>query len=348
MVDILKQAVIDSSAWKGDELKNDTSWIRTLNESEIVEINKAFESVNSQKRHFSEITSEIFKLPTLHKVLFDIQKSIDNNRGLFLLKGFPVDNYSVEDLEKIIYGISTHLGEMIVEDTDGTLIDYVTDRGASYDSIAVRGYTTNAELTPHCDSGDVLGLMCIRPAKDGGLNSITSSMSIYNEVLKNHPEYLEPLYNGYHFNIRGNGPPGKWVDATKHRVPIYSYYKDRLSCRYNQKAILTAEELEVVPKLTQLEKDAINYIAEVSMSPELRFDVMLEPGDILLLNNHTVFHTRTAFTDHEEFENKRLLLRLWINLHEVRELEPLFAEHYNTGPKQGPHVHSVPHGERED
>jgi hypothetical protein len=346
MVEMLKHEVTNTSAWKGDELKSDSSWIRILTEDEINEIEITLDSIKQTGLPFSKITSEMFKLPLLGKVLIDVQNSIDNNRGLFLLKGFPAEKYDVNDLEKLIFGISTHIGNMIVEDTEGTLIDHVTDRGASYDNISVRGYTTNAELTPHCDSGDVLGLMCIRPAKEGGLNTITSSMSIYNEVLKNHPEYLEPLYRGFHFNIRGNGPPGKWVDATKHRVPIYSFYKGNLSCRYNQKAILTAEELDVVPKLTKLEIDAINYVAEVAMMPELRFDVMLEPGDILLLNNHTVFHTRSSFTDFDEVEKRRLLLRLWINLHNVRELEPKFAEHYNTGPKQGPHVHVSPHGDR--
>lgn len=343
---MLKHAVKDSTAWKGEELIKDPSWVHVLTKDEVTEVESALQSVMNKGLNFEQVQSKNFELPILGKRLIEIQSKIDNYRGIFLIRGFPVQKYSIKDLEKMYFGVASYIGKMIVQDTKGTLIDYVADRGLNYESIAVRGYTTNAELTPHCDSGDVLGLLCVRTAKSGGMNTLTSSMSIYNEILKNHPEYLDVLYNGYHFNIRGNGPPGEFVDVTKHRVPLYSYYKGKLSCRYNQKAILTAEELPGVPKLSQLEKDAVDYMAEVAMNPELRFDITLKSGEMLLLNNHAVFHTRESFIDDEDPEKKRLLLRIWINMPHARKLETKFADHYNTGPKQGPHTHAAPVGER--
>jgi hypothetical protein len=167
-------------------------------------------------------------------------------------------------------------------------------------------------------------------------------MAIYNEILARYPEYLPPLYNGVHYNIRGNGPPLKYRDLTAHRVPVYSYYRGKLSCRFNQKAILTSELVPGAPALSQLEKDAVNKVAELSMRPELGFEILLEPGDLLLLSNYTVFHNRDAFEDWDEVERKRLLLRTWINIPNSRELTWEFADHYNTGPRQGPYV------ERED
>jgi len=97
--------------------------------------------------------------------------------------------------------------------------------------------------------------------------------------------------------------------------------------------------------LTDLEKEAVKCISEVAMHDDLRFDVRLEPGDIAFLFNHTVFHNRSSFTDHSEPEKMRLLLRQWVNLTEVREIDSLFAEHYNTGPNNGPVIHFTKDGE---
>jgi hypothetical protein len=38
----------------------------------------------------------------------------------------------------------------------------------------------------------------------------------------------------------------------------------------------------------------------------------LQPGDMQLLNNHVMLHSRTHFEDHEDAAEKRLLFRLWI------------------------------------
>jgi hypothetical protein len=43
----------------------------------------------------------------------------------------------------------------------------------------------------------------------------------------------------------------------------------------------------------------------------------LEPGDIQLLSNHTVIHSRTDYVDYAEPDRKRHLLRLWITLRGV-------------------------------
>ena len=171
------------------------------------------------------------------------------------------------------------------------------------------------------------------------MNNISCSMAVYNELLEHYPEYLEPLDRGFYYNSRGNGPLGEFRDVTSHRVPVFSFHKGKLSCRYNQKAILTAAELPGVPPLSGIEKDAINCVAELAMRDDIRFDVILEAGDLAFLNNNTVLHNRDHFVDFAEEERKRLLLRQWINLDHARELTFDFADHYNTGPRRGPAIH---------
>jgi len=334
--------VTDPSAWRRDDLKNDSSWIYSLESAERDEIEKAFSSLVEKKISHAEVKTGDFPLEHFGPTVSSLRDQIENGRGIAVLKGIPIAGKSVEDIELLYAGIAAHIGESIVQDTDGTLIDHVCDRGLSYDDISVRGYTTNAKLTPHCDSGDIVSLLCVRNAKSGGVNKLSSSIAIYNELLDSNPEYLDTLYEGFYYNIRGNGPPGQYVDMTAHRVPVYSFHQGKLSCRFNKKAILTSEQIDGVPPLTQEEKDAVNRVSELSMSDELSFDVLLEPGDLLLLCNHSVFHTRSAFEDWEEPERRRLLLRKWLNIPNARDLTWEFADHYNTGARQGPYVPGEP------
>ncbi len=336
--DMLLEPVSDRSAWKGADMMRDDSWIYRLNEREAAEIESAFSRVAGSAKSHEDLSRKDFPLETFGRLVTAMRDQIEDGRGVTLLKGLPVGGKTVEQVEMLYAGIAAHIGTSVVQDTSGTLIGRVEDHGNNYQDINVRGTNTNAQLTPHCDSADILALLCVRQAKSGGVNTLASSMAIYNEILARHEAFLEPLYNGFHYNIRGNGPPVRYRDITAHRVPVYSYYDGKLSCRFNQKAILTSEQLPGVPALTPIEKDAVNEVARLSMRPDLSFEVLLEPGDLLLLSNYSVFHNRDAFEDWTEPARKRLLLRKWINIPNSRALTWEFADHYNTGPRQGPYV----------
>jgi alpha-ketoglutarate-dependent taurine dioxygenase len=336
--DMLLGPVTDLSAWKGADMKKDRSWIYRLNDRETADIESAFRTLLASGKGQHEVTEDDFPLEVFGRLVSAMRDQIEDGRGITLLKGVPIAGKTVDQVELLYAGIAAHIGTSIAQDTQGTLTGRVEDLGNNYKDISVRGTNTNAQLTPHCDSGDILSLLCVRQAKSGGMNTLASSMAIYNEILARHEQFIEPLYEGFHYNIRGNGPPQRYRDMTAHRVPVYSYYQGKLSCRFNQKAILTSEQLPGVPPLSQLEKDAVNKVAELSMLPELSFEIRLEPGDLLMMSNYSVFHNRDAFEDWDDPARKRLLLRKWINIPNCRELTWEFADHYNTGPRQGPYV----------
>ena len=176
----------------------------------------------------------------------------------------------------------------------------------------------------------------MRQAKEGGQSTIASSMAIYNEFLAHRPEWIDLLYRGFHYDVRGEGVTGNANEVTSHRVPVYSFFDGRLSCRYNKRAIETAAEKMGQP-LTEIEQAAVSEIARLVLDPAMRLDFEMRPGDLQLLNNHMVLHARSNFTDWPERERRRLLLRLWVNRRdgEGRLLAPDFANRYNTGSRRG-------------
>src|SRR3546814_8525712 len=91
-----------------------------------------------------------------------------------MLRGLPVEDYDVESLYTIYWGLGVHLGTPMSQNAKGELIAEVTDRGKDYEQNNVRGYTTRAALVPHCDSTDAVTLLCVHPSKSGGASWITS------------------------------------------------------------------------------------------------------------------------------------------------------------------------------
>lgn len=326
----------EAASWRASTFADERSYTTRLGPTDLDEIERAMRSVRSAGMRAEDLRgAEDFPLTWLRLKLVQLRADLEAGLGFALLRGLPVTRYDLADQRILVMGLMANLGTPMHQDTTGTLVETVTDRGLSYEDRRVRGYMTRAELTPHCDSGDVVGLLCVRPARRGGTSQIASGASIYRELESTSPQLLDPLFRGFHHNIRGNGPMGA-EDVTRHRVPVFCLRDGRLSIRFNLKAILTAAELPGVDPLTTFEREAIARVGELALRPDLRVEMALRAGDLQLLNNHMVLHTRTAFEDYADPAAKRLLLRVWVNLPNGRALDDDFADHFNTGPRQPP------------
>ncbi len=335
MMEILKHPVTERSAWMAADWAGDDSWIFRFSRTQLAELEAASQDVRRRKLAAGEFGKDDFPLPTLEPRLEEIQEELENGRGFVLLRGLSTDDYDVDSLKILYWGIGAHLGEAISQNAKGDLICHVTDLGFDYDRLNVRGYTTGAALAPHTDSpSDVVGLLCVHPAKSGGTSVIASAVSIYNRILRDRPEYLEVVAEGFHHDLRGEGPTGEDSEITENRIPVFSYFAGRLSCNFNSKTALSVPAKTDVP-LSALQHQVMDYVEALAARPEFRIDMDFQPGDIQFLHNYSVMHWRTAFTDHPEPERKRLLLRLWLNLPNGRPLAPEFSHRFNVGPRQG-------------
>lgn len=324
------------AVWKPSDLARDRSWIIPFSDRDIAELEQAVSVVRSKGLSLFRFGREEFPLPTLAARFLESAQDLEKGRGVLLWRGLNVDAYDELDLKYLYWGIGVHLGTPISQNANGDLIGHVRDSGRDYMSKNVRGYTTQARLAPHCDSSDLVTLLCVHPSKSGGESLIASSGAIYNRLLSEWPEYLEPLFSGFHFDLRGEGATGDPDEVTKAKVPVFSWHDGWLSCRYNQKTIEDGQRKAGEP-LTGLALDAVRKVGELAMEEGIRFDMTFEQGDIQMLNNHSVLHSRTSFEDWPEPDRKRNLLRMWINQRSAiaRPLATEFADRMNTGPRGG-------------
>jgi len=311
---ILKEKLMGPTAWRGEDLRNDDSWIVNLSDSTISLIDGALAEVKAQGLSFPDFTKDDFPIHALSEELDKYAEEMENGKGFLLLRGLPIGAYDSEDINIINYGIGLHLGTPVCQNLKGDLLGMVMNVG-DVTKKETRVYETNLYLPYHTDLSDVFGLMCVRQAKSGGLTSLVSSGAVYNEILENYPEYLGVFYRPMYYAHLGRDSSNK--------APVFSYHDGKLSTRYLRQYIELGAELQERP-LSRVEIEAMDVFDEIIHKEAIRLDMMLEPGDLLLANNYAVMHSRTSFEDFDEVEKRRKLVRLWVKMPNARALAPDF------------------------
>ena len=250
------------------------------------------------------------------------------------MRGLPIDRYTDEEAGLLYRGIGAHIGAVVSQNAKGDLLGHVFDRGyAEYRGRSdIRGYQTRADLEFHTDVVDIVGLLCLRTAKEGGQSVIVSSTTIHNEMLAREPALLGLLYGNFLFDRRGEevgGQPAYFVS------PIYSWFQGYLSCRPAIIEYIYSAQQKTGIALSPAQDEALHAFLRHAARDDLQLRMDLRPGDIQLLNNSVVLHSRTAYRDHAEDHRKRHLLRLWLNVENGRPVDP----------EAFPYRHGVPVGQ---
>ena len=205
--------------------------------------------------------------------------------------------------------MGVNLGQPVRQNPKGDLLGQVMNVGDINDK-NTRVYQTNLYLPYHTDPSDVVGLLCIRKAREGGLSSLVAVSSVYNALLTEYPEYLGLFYKQWFYAHLGEDLPSP--------TSLFAMHEGKLNFRYLRQYIELGHEVREAP-LSAVEVEALDILDSVVHRPELRIDMMLEPGDIQFANNHLVLHSRTSFEDFDEVEKRRKLLRLWLKMPNARK-----------------------------
>jgi Taurine catabolism dioxygenase TauD, TfdA family len=320
--------VNDSALWYGRDMTPD-KWMHTLTAKEIGEIETAVKRVEASGLSVSDVTRDEFVLPTLGPVLDRINDELINGRGFYLIRGLPIERYSEMQTATAFWGLGQYFGEPVSQNAKGHLLGHVKDLGHSRKNAGHRGYQTSEELNFHSDSCDMTALLCLTTAKSGGISRVASSAAIHNEMLKRNPNWAKALAQPLYRDRRNEVPPGlpPW-----YVLPVFSYHEGYLTTSLAPSNIQMAQRHEQVPRLTPDQKEALRQIDVIGGEVMLQFE--LQRGDIELVHNHVVLHSRTNYEDYEEPERKRHLLRLWMSTPRGRPLPSGYYERYG-GYRQG-------------
>ncbi|MCH8129901.1 MAG: TauD/TfdA family dioxygenase [Acidobacteria bacterium] len=316
------------SAWYGmDMAKRQNEWLHRLDDAEVAEVDEAVAALIESGTPILEVDRENFPLPNLGPVLDGIQDDVVNGRGFVLIRGLPVDTYTIEEAALAYFGIGAYFGWAIPQNAKGHVLGHVRDIGLDPNNPEHRLYGTRARHLYHTDSSDIVGLLCLRTAKSGGQSKIASSVTVYNEMLKRRPDLVEVMAQPFYLDRKGEIPEGK---GPYYQMPIFNPHGGYLTTTYSRDFITAAQRFDDVPRLTDEQIEAMDLADELAGSDEIRLDMDFRPGDIQFIHNHQMLHSRTPYEDYPEPDRKRHLLRLWLAPPNSRPLPPVMAERFGS------------------
>jgi hypothetical protein len=314
--------------WYGRDLARRDDWIRHFTRDELAEIAAAVRAFARTGLALESLSRDHFPLPTVGPVLRAILAELLEGRGFVLLRGLPVQRMSREEQAIAYLGIGAWLGRFRSQNAKGHLLGHVKDLGLDIRDPGVRYYQTNRRLEYHTDSVDLVGLLCLQTAKAGGESYLASSMTVYNEILQKKPELLPALFEPFPTDRRGEVPEGMqpWFD-----IPIFHWHAGHLSCIYVRQYIESAQKrFPGARRLTAQQYAAMDLVDELCNDPDIHLAMDFRPGDIQLLHNHQILHSRADFENWPQRERHRHLLRLWMAPGEARPLPEVFAPRYGS------------------
>ena len=317
-----------SSSWYSAKMMaKQEVWQWYLSNDEKSEIDNAAEYILLNDIPLHLITKKSFSLPKFSKRLAKLRKILIQGIGFTVIKGLQVDSYTEKELYAIFMGIGAHLGNPRSQNAEGHLLGHVYNMGYSSDDPRVRIYQTQERQSFHTDSCDVVALLCVQPAKTGGLSLLVSAETVFNEIKKRNPELTTLLFQPIATDRRGEVPEGMLPYLL---IPVYSYFKKELTVFYQRQYIESAQRFEDAPRLTKAHFEALDLFDSLCNDPSLHLSMMLEKGDMQFVYNHNMLHDRTGFEDWPEIDKRRHLLRLWLSVEGDRPLPDIFASRFAT------------------
>ena len=309
------------TVWDKDSFSHDDQWLVTLTPDDIANIYSGIQPSLCTSKPLEELAQADFNFAGFGQRLLDLRANILNGSGFAVLRGLPED-WNDKQLIHTYWGVGRWLGEAVSQNAQGDLLGHVIDRRSSPEA-GIRIYQTNQAQPFHSDSCDIVGLLCLRSAKEGGASSIASSTAIFNNLLSTNTEALHTLHEEFQCDRYGEIPEGK---QPFYSVRVFNRIEDNCICCGMDPDIRSAQRLDSVKPLTDKQTDALNSFQSAAQA--LALNMSLRRGDIQLINNHVVVHAREQFQDHESLEKRRYLVRLWLSAPDGRTLPAFMKERW--------------------
>lgn len=237
------------------------------------------------------------------------------NEGSVLLKGFDVQQAPISEHKSSLLEMCSAVGDPVSHDAQGTLVwDIRSNPDVQTLKNGIVTYSEhNHEADLHTDSQyseypeDYFALLTLRQATCGGgwsyllsladliqdLNNTTTGREMIDVLSTTDYPFIMPRV----FKLNNDDKP------EYNFGPILRDQEIRFRIDTIQKAI------ELNPHFcTEIQVSAFNYLKDVVTSSDHIEKFLLEDGDLIFINNKTMLHGRSQFTDHS-----RHLLRVRMN-----------------------------------
>ena len=304
--------IIDTPrAWTSPEVTLER-WRVAIPPAALAEIDAMLDILRANPLDTPLLSPDDYALNACREFMREVKARLDGDVGVVVLDRLPVARYSKAELTAVYWVLSSMIARPVAQSFDGRVLYDVLDTGKPIDT-RVRGDLTGQELIWHSDYGfnfpsPYIGLLVLRTAREGGVSSAASMMTVHNVLQQKAPHLLRRLYQPFYWNRQGEHGEG---DPITHFYPVFAYDGTTVRGRFNRRLIYKGHELAGVP-LDDLGRQAVEAMFEAMSEPGNHFTFELEAGHIQYMNNFSIAHRRTQYSDYDEPDARRHLVRIFL------------------------------------
>ena len=307
MSEILETLVIDKKkTWTKNLSSDSNEFLVDLDDNVIGELLQKRDLLDQHNiQHFTHLKTQIQCIK---------QAILIQGCGFCVINGTNFTAFDKHELSNIHILISKIFGELLIQNKQGEQSVEVKDLGKTL-STGGRYHHTKEGGSYHTDGchifenpPDYVGLLCLNPAKNGGVSKFISAYTIHNK-LQEDKNLLRILYEKFYMDKRNENQ----ADETPTQfVPIFTYNNGKLNCRCCQRELIDSGHEKMNKPLTEYQKNALDNLDKLLANENLAVSYLLKKGDMMYSNNKWLIHDRTDFEDSDDENLKRALLRTWI------------------------------------
>jgi len=306
------QTSADPRAWAATTVDNSQRWYHPLPKKLLDDLLAVVASQPSEKP-ITEIMLTPGQRAAWSESAAPALRDLEEGRGFVIIDRVPLEKISQREAVSLYWLYGQLLGEPFTQNVQGTLLYDVRDTGQDV-AAGGRFSVTSYESSFHTDNSfgdsilDYVGLLCLKTAKSGGVSQNVSGFAAIDVLRREHPDVLEILSQPLHVDRRGGFREGESPTVLR---PVITWDRTEPVLRYLRYWIEAGHD-KVNQTLTADQRRALDVLDDVLKRPDLRVEFSLEPGQMYFINNRWILHNRTAFIDHTELEQRRHLVRLWL------------------------------------
>ena len=307
MPKILETLVIDKKkTWTKNLSSDSNEFLVDLDDNVIGELLQKRDLLDQHNiQHFTHLKTQIQHIK---------QAILIQGCGFCVINGTNFTAFDKHELSNIHILISKIFGELLIQNKQGEQTVEVKDLGKTL-STGGRYHHTKEGGSYHTDGchifenpPDYVGLLCLNPAKNGGVSKFISAYTIHNK-LQEDKNLLRILYEKFYMDKRNENQ----ADETPTQfVPIFTYNNGKLNCRCCQRELIDSGHEKMNKPLTEYQKNALDNLDKLLANENFAVSYLLKKGDMMYSNNKWLIHDRTDFEDSDDENLKRALLRTWI------------------------------------
>lgn len=310
--------ITTGAVWNAETVGPASGWTYELDHDARAAIVDAANAMRDAGVTPETATGSSVKLDDLAPLTSAWIEELNRGRGFALIRNFPVDLLDETTTELAYMAFGLQFGLPVSQDASGTLLGHVRDQRVPRTSPAIRRYATNERQDFHTDGADIIGLLCLQRARRGGESRIVSAAAVYNEILATDPNALDVLYEPMCWDRNDEQGPG---EPPFFAMPVLSDATGAPRFFYIGWYIRDAQRHADAPRLTAEQLAAMERIERIANDPAFYVEMDFQPGDIQLLNNAVILHSREAYEDDPDPARRRHLLRLWLAAHDFASVD---------------------------